>query len=63
MLTFDKLNITPSRGGFEMENGREFYIWDVDLNRLIGMRLIDEGIEPIYNDSLSDQEITSISAQ
>jgi len=46
-----------------MENGRVFYIYDVVLNALIGMRLTDEGIEPIYNDSLSGQEITSISAQ
>ncbi len=46
-----------------MDNGRMFYAWDVDLNALIGMRLTDEGIEAIYNDSLSGQEITSVSAQ
>lgn len=46
-----------------MENGRVYYIYDVDLSALMGMKSTDKGIEPIYNDSLSGQEITSISAQ
>ncbi len=39
---------------------REFYVWDTDSNKMVGMILIDKEIKEIINDSLSSKEITSI---
>jgi len=42
---------------------REFYVWNVDSNRMIGVTLIDKEIKEIVNDTLSDKESISISSQ
>ena len=39
---------------------REFYVWNTDLNKMIGVILIDNEMKEIVTDSLSSKEITSI---
>ncbi len=43
-----------------MEREREFYVWDVESNKMIGAVLIDKEVKEVVNDSLSDKETTSI---
>ena len=41
---------------------REFYVWNTDSNRMIGVTLAGKGLEEVINDVLSDKEYTSVSS-